>query len=224
MPQYTFDDEVVDDAVAALAQVAARSEFDRVYVVGHSIGAMLAPRIAARASAKGIAVRGVVMLAAPATPLQDVIVEQYTFLAGLPVPRATPDLVEDMKARRANVARLLERGPLDPEVARLTLPLDMPASAWLDIGRYDPVATLLAQPRLPALLLFAGRDFQVPVREKEKWAVRVNQRPDTTLVVFPDLNHLLIEGVGPMTPDEYGRPGRVFQPLIDLVGLWIRDH
>src|SRR4030095_10169400 len=46
----TIDDEVVLDAIAATRTLAARAEIDRarVFVIGHSLGAMLAPEIAQR--------------------------------------------------------------------------------------------------------------------------------------------------------------------------------
>src|SRR3546814_4655888 len=50
-----------------------------VYVLGHSQGAMMAPRIAARSGH----VAGLVLLAAPARPLLDILVEQNIRLAVL---------------------------------------------------------------------------------------------------------------------------------------------
>ena len=228
LPNWTLDDEIVDDAVAALLQVSKRDDLGPVLVVGHSEGAFLAPRIAASATKRGVRIAGVVMLAAPLTRLDDVIVSQYEFLSRLPVPAATAEMVDDMKAKRDNVRRLVAQGAAgttDPvqaaAAAGAPLPLGMPVSAWLDIGRYDPATTLLAQPGLPALLFFGGRDFQVPIAEKALWEARLGDRPRTTLVDDPSLNHLLIAGDGPMGPAEYDRAGRVSQALIDRVSAWI---
>ena len=219
---WTFDDEVVDDAVAALALVAARRDVGPIFIVGHSLGATLAPRIATAAAKRGVRVAGVVMLAAPATPLADVIVYQHEFLALLPTPTVTPQALDDMKERRENVRRLIEQGKAEPSVG--PLPLDMPASAWLDIGRYDPVASLLDQPDLPALLVFGGRDFQVPIHEKRLWGERLGSRPNTTLVEFPSVSHLMMDGKGSMSPVEYNKAGLVSQDVIDRVGGWIKSR
>src|SRR5690606_29657538 len=65
----TIDSETTDDAVFAVAALREAPGIDpaRVYVLGHSQGAMMAPRIAARSGH----VAGLVLLAAPARPLLD---------------------------------------------------------------------------------------------------------------------------------------------------------
>lgn len=253
LPNWTFDDDVVDDAVAALGLLAARNDVGPLFIVGHGLGAVLAPRIAASAAKKGVRVAGVVMLAAPATELADMVVYQYEFLYFLPIAATTRQAVDDAKMRRENVRRLVEQGKPDtpPESGKpplksaakaggkadpkadlnvdakseprsTALLLDMPASAWLDIGRYDPAAALIDQPSLPALLVFGGRDFQVPITEKRLWEARIGTRPNTTLVEFPSVSHLMIDGRGSMSPAEYEKPAHVSQDVIDRVASWIK--
>ena len=45
---FTVKEEAIDDAVAAVALLRTRPDLraDRLFVLGHSLGAMLAPRIA----------------------------------------------------------------------------------------------------------------------------------------------------------------------------------
>src|SRR5688572_10748772 len=78
-PYYTVKDEVIDDADSALALLHRTKGVDakRVYLLGHSLGAYLAPRIAL--GKKDIA--GVIMLAAPTRHLEDLIVEQIRYIA-----------------------------------------------------------------------------------------------------------------------------------------------
>ncbi len=47
----TVEDEVIDDAVAAVRLLRARPDVlrDRIFVIGHSLGAVLAPEIARKA-------------------------------------------------------------------------------------------------------------------------------------------------------------------------------
>jgi len=64
-PHFTLDDVVTDDALTALHELARQKEIDpqRVFLLGHSLGALMAPRIALRDPQ----VDGVILLAAPAT-------------------------------------------------------------------------------------------------------------------------------------------------------------
>jgi pimeloyl-ACP methyl ester carboxylesterase len=232
LKDWTIDDEIVDDAVAALTQLAQRKDVGPIFVIGHSEGALFAPRIAERAAERGVPIAGIVMLAAPLTPLDDVLVYQYEFLAAESGSGMTASMVDNVKAQRDHVDALLARSKgrsiadaiADPANRGLDLPLDWPASAWLDLGRYDPAATLATSLRPPALLTFGGRDFQVRFQEKALWESAIGWRPDTTLVAFPTLNHLLIEGEGPPSPAEYNRAGHVSAMLIDRVGAWITQH
>ncbi len=74
-----YDVETVDDAVCAIDLLRHTAGIDpqRIYVVGHSQGAMLAPRIAARSGKAA----GCVMLAAPARTLDVLLREQLRHLA-----------------------------------------------------------------------------------------------------------------------------------------------
>ena len=69
-----YDTESVDDAVAIIAWAKELPEVDAdsVYVLGHSLGATLAPRIAEQADG----LTGIILVAALARPFEDAIVEQ----------------------------------------------------------------------------------------------------------------------------------------------------
>ncbi|WP_440991521.1 DUF3887 domain-containing protein [Haloarchaeobius baliensis] len=77
----TIDDEYTDDAVAAVETLRSLdgADPDRTVVAGHSLGAMLAPRVAARLD--GVA--GVVLLAPPGRPLHELVVAQTRYLVEL---------------------------------------------------------------------------------------------------------------------------------------------
>lgn len=81
---YTYDDETADDAIAAvravkgqlLPQGGTRIDTARVFVIGHSLGAALAPRIAEREKS----VAGIVLLAAPTGKLLPTMARQLRYL------------------------------------------------------------------------------------------------------------------------------------------------
>jgi dienelactone hydrolase len=68
----TVDDEVISDARAAVALLAKQPKINsaRVFLLGHSLGAYLAPRIAAGNSQ----IAGIVLLAGNTRPIEQLIV------------------------------------------------------------------------------------------------------------------------------------------------------
>lgn len=105
-------EETVEDALSAVALMRTQPKIDgkRVFVVGHSLGAYAAPRIG-RADA-GIA--GLVLLAGPARPFEEVLDEQLRYLQvpaerAEAMKRAIPKAyMEDLAADPVAVARGLK--------------------------------------------------------------------------------------------------------------------
>src|SRR5277367_151232 len=74
----TVEDETISDARAAVALLTKQPRVDpkQVFLVGHSLGAYLGPRIATG----DVEIAGLVMLAANARPLEKVVLEQIHYL------------------------------------------------------------------------------------------------------------------------------------------------
>jgi dienelactone hydrolase len=210
---FTVDDETTDDAVAAIAMLRAQPGIDpsRVFVLGHSQGAMLAPRIAARSGRAA----GIVMLAAPARRLLDLLPEQNRYLVGL-----DGRLSDEDKAALARIDAMIAKVRSGGTLAAAETPLGLPAAYWRSIDNVDPVAEARAS-TLPMLLLQGGRDFQVTAPDWALWQGAFANVPRATLRFYPALNHLAIEGGGPATPQEYQTAGHVDARLIGDIAAWI---
>ena len=70
----TVEEETIEDAIRAadLLRTDSRIDSDAVFIVGHSMGAMLAPRI----DAEGGAFRGLILLAGTPYRLEEIVVRQ----------------------------------------------------------------------------------------------------------------------------------------------------
>ncbi len=115
-PVMTMDDETILDALSAIR--LARRYSTRVYLLGHSLGAMLAPLIAERAEEP---LAGIIMMAAPARDMETVVREQFDYL--LPSgasPAFKEQQIENLRQRAPHY--LQPQGQTDA-ARRLTLPM-----------------------------------------------------------------------------------------------------
>jgi uncharacterized protein len=213
---YDVDDETTDDAVAAVAALRGVDGIDpdRIFVLGHSQGGMLAPRIARYSGT----VAGLVLMAAPARPLLDLLMEQNRYLVGLDGTIGAP---EQAHLDRLDAQITALRGAAD--IAPADTPLGLPAGYWRSLDAVDPVADALALD-LPMLVLHGGRDFQVVEADWQRWREAFAGNPRATLKHYPALNHLGIAGHGPGSPAEYHQPGKVDAVLIDDIATWIHAN
>jgi hypothetical protein len=215
----TVREETVDDAIAAVDLLRATPgiDADRVFVVGHSLGGHLAPRIAATAAPGSVA--GIALLEANASPLQDMVGAQLTYLAS-EEGGADPQAAAMLAALPAQLA-LLESPDLSAETPASSLPLGIPAAYWLDLRDYDPAA-VARDLAIPILITQGGRDYQVPSSELSAWREALAGRDGVTFREYPALNHLLMAGTGPSGPAEYAVPGHVAADVVEDLAAWVQ--
>ncbi|MFT4963425.1 MAG: pimeloyl-ACP methyl ester carboxylesterase, partial [Halobacteriales archaeon] len=146
----TLDELVVNDALAALDQLETHEGISPRFVLGHSLGAMAAPRIAAQASD----LTGSVMLAANARPLHELIVAQTEYLVELD-GEVTETEQETLEKRRAAADRI-ESGSIPADEAVL----GFPGAFWNSLAEYDQIETA-ASLSIPQYILQGERDYQV---------------------------------------------------------------
>src|ERR1051325_843586 len=87
----TMKEETVDDAVSALKLARDQKEIDpkKVFLIGHSQGAMAAPRIAKETPF----LAGIIMMAGNARSFEDVIADQMAFLLPMQMQKKQSDSV-----------------------------------------------------------------------------------------------------------------------------------
>lgn len=216
---FTLREETVDDAAAALALLRRTPGIDaaRVFVLGHSLGGYAAPMIARQAGN----VRGLVLLAANARDLHDIVPEQVEYLAELDDAVTEPELqaIAAMRAQRDEIEAMRGGGPAPAKPM-----LGLPETYWRGLLAYDPVAEAKAL-KLPMLLVQGERDYQVTVAgDLARWQKGLSGRADVRIRRYPALNHLLMPGQGRGNPQEYLKPAQVDAAVIADIAAWIKAH
>lgn len=164
----TLFEEYVPHAVAGVDLLSRH--VNRVFVVGHSAGGKVAPKVALAAPT----VAGLVLLAADTQPMTDAAV------------RVGRHLGQDF----TEVARRTADATVDTPASELLFGL--PATYWLQLKEYDQVATAVAANR-PMLALQGGRDYQVTVEDDlPAW----RQVPLAEARIYPDVDHMFFASDG----------------------------
>ena len=207
LKRYTVEDETIEDAVFGVAVLRAQPEVDgaKVYVLGHSLGGHVAPRIAAQAGK----IAGLVIMAGNVRHLEDLLVEQATYMG------ITGQQLEQAKALQAKVKKLEAADEDSPAIGGL------PVAYWLDLREYDPVADAKKQ-AIPMLILQGERDYQVPLADFNLWKAGLGSAKGVTLKSYPALNHLFVAGQGKSLPAEYAKPGHVAPEVINDIAQFVK--
>ncbi|WP_054814503.1 alpha/beta hydrolase family protein [Nocardia arizonensis] len=199
------------DAAAGVRFLRDRGDIDpaRVGLFGHSEGGYLAPLVA---SAPDSGVAFVILMAGPAVPGGDVLIEQTRVI--MAADGASQEDIDREVATSTEMVRLLKAGDIEGAKAFLeranaeASPDERVPDEQVDaqitpyftaLITYDPTAALSAL-RVPVLAFFGDKDLQVLATQNEgPTRTLLAADPDATVRTFAGLNHL-------MQPTATGKP------------------
>jgi pimeloyl-ACP methyl ester carboxylesterase len=205
--------EAADRLERRLESIAVRRD-RKVSLVGHSLGGMLAPKLATLDPK----LAGIVVMSGNARPLEDLIVEQMTYLAK---QSGEPDaVVMERLTKVKEQAAKVKDAKLSAETPAAELPLGVPAAYWLSFRGYEPAA-VAAGLTMPVLVLSGERDYQVPAADFELWQKALAGKPTATLKRYAGLNHLFMAGTGPASAADYQKEGHVAEGVVEEIGGWV---
>lgn len=238
--------DFASDARAAVAYLKSRKEVqaEKIGLIGHSEGGIIAPMVAAESND----VAFVVMMAGTGVPGDQLILKQAVLIAeGMgksekevqqqqELNRKIYDLVESGKDSATVAAELrtlllsvadstarkdtqLTNATINAQIAQVTSP-------WFRYFlTYDP-RPALKKVRCPVLAINGEKDLQVPPKQnlpEIEAALRDGGNKDFTVRELPGLNHLF-QAATKGTPDEYAKiEETISSSALKLMGDWILE-
>lgn len=214
-------EETIEDAVLAADFLRRDERIDssKVFILGHSMGGMLAPRI----DAEGGNFAGMIMMAGSPRKLEEIIMDQnYEVLNSL-------NKLLKVIARR-QIAKLSSKlqnvYSLTDEEAKSTSVLGKYTRAYYfkEMGEHPAIDYLNGSDK-PVFILQGEADFQVSV-EKDFNAYKelLSDRPNVTFKLYPNLNHAFmpyVYGKILKAKKEYRVAQQVDRQVIEDISEWI---
>jgi fermentation-respiration switch protein FrsA (DUF1100 family) len=217
---FTLEEEYMDHARDAIRQAFQHASISStgIFVLGHSLGAYVAPRL----MAEDARIAGCVIMAGPAAPLCWSALRQMRYLASLNIAAEEAGAEEPPQTKALQRQCELSADPnLSLSTPRSELPFGIGAAYWRSFANFSPVETCVREER-PVFVLQGGRDYQVTVEDDfARWRAELGGCEHAKLKLYEHLNHLFIRGEGQPSPKEYDEAGNVDEEVVRDVCEWI---
>ncbi len=209
----TVEDEVLEDVAAAIgyAQECGLVDENRIIVLGHSLGGMLAPKIAS----DNPQVAAIISMAGSPRSLEDIMMDQTAEAleaSGL----SEEEQEEQMAQAQAEAKRAKEAAEDGTELI-----LGAPESYWYSLNQID-AAGLAQELSIPMLFLQGDADFQVyPDVDFAMWQELLEGKEQVSFQLYEGLNHLFMPTSGKRDVTEYDTEAHADEQVMDDVADWI---
>ena len=220
--ELTVREETIEDAILAAELLRKDSRIDpaRIFIAGHSMGGMLAPRI----DAEGGNFAGLILLAGSPRKMEEILAEQ------------TSEMLAEMKGftRRImekQVKKLLSGfdglyALSDAEAKKKKYGGGVTMYYFKEMGEHD-VPGYLAKTAKPMLILQGGKDFQVKAdRDFARYKELLAGRDNVTFRLYENLNHAFVPSVyGQISKakQEYSVKQHIDSDVIGDIASWIHS-
>lgn len=218
----TVKEETIDDAIMAanLLKNDSRVDTSKVFIIGHSMGGMLAPRI----DAEGGNFRGLIMMAGSPLPMEKIMLiqleEQMAEMKGL---------TKKIISKQLDKFTVLFEGlyELTDEAAKATkIGNGVTLYYFKEMGQ-PSVEDYLNKTDKPMLIMQGEKDFQVRAdRDYAAYQKILVGRSNVTFKLYPGLNHAFVpatyEDIS-MAKKEYSIEKHIGDDVISDIANWIKS-
>jgi len=213
---FTPREETIDDVIHALAYAQKMSQINgnSLFILGHGFGGYLMPKIAEQTPDAA----GYIILGGSTSPLEDLMIRQYDYLASLD-NTITNDEAEFMSQAKTSWNEVKQLTPDSNETSSQLM--GIAKDYWLYLKDYNPIVIMKSVEK-PVIILQGEGDYETDMTEFGHWKSALADKTNVTLKSYPGLNHLFIMGNGSKSPEEYEIPGKVSQEVINDLASFIQ--
>ena len=214
----TVEEETVEDALAAAELLKNDPRIDpaRIFILGHSMGAMLAPRI----DAEGAGAAGLILLAGTPYRLEEVVVKQLARAGGKSPLGLVVKLEHKIFAKKFD--GLYEMS--DDEAKKKKFAGNLTLYYFKEMGR-KTAADYLKESAKPVLIMQGEKDTQVLANDDyEAFKTQLAGRENTEFRLYPGLNHLFVDALTTsvlQATKEYGAERHIGDAVLDDIAQFI---
>ena len=217
----TVKEETIDDAILAteILRKDSRIDSEKIFIIGHSMGGMLAPRI----DAEGGDYRGLILMSGSPRKLEEIMLDQNE-----EVVRSTKGLVRWLVKKQVASIRAMFDGLYqlsDEEAKKKKVGGGTTLYYFKEMGVHA-ATDYLATIEKPILIMQGEKDFQATV-EKDFAAYKqfLSEKNNVTFSLYKNLNHAFVPslyGEIMKAKQEYNVEQHISEEVIADIGNWIK--
>ncbi len=212
----TVNTEVLEDVTNAIEFVKQNEQFGDIYIVGHSFGAMMAPKIAQ----DNPQVAGIVSLAGSPRSLADIIMDQNKDILSRDTNFKEKEKETIIKMLQEHIDNAKSAKSSDEE----TDILGISSKYWASLNDIDSGA-IAKELQIPMLFLQGSADFQVnPNNDFQMWKELLGDKENVQFKLYEGLNHLFMPTSGRTDTSEYDIKSKVDESVIADIANWINSQ
>lgn len=220
--EITVKKETIEDAILATEMLKKDSRIDKdnIFIIGHSMGAMLAPRI----DDEGGNYRGLILMAGSPRRLEEIMLDQNE-----EVLCSTKGLVHwVVKKQMAKITDLFDGlyQLSDEEAKKKKVGGGTTLYYFKEMGEH-PASDYLKTMKKPILIMQGEKDFQATAeKDFEAYKLLLGDKDNVKFQLYKNLNHAFVPSVyGNLmkAKQEYNVEQHIGEEVIADIAAWIKE-
>lgn len=218
----TVKTETIEDAILATEMLRndARIDSEKIFIIGHSMGGMLAPRI----DSEGGNYKGLILMAGSPRKLEEIMIDQNHM-----VLNSTKGLVKWIVKKQISKINGMFEGLYqlsDEEAKKKKMGGGTTLYYFKEMGE-RPASNYLLNTEKPVLIMQGEKDFQATVeKDFEAYKQILADKNNVTFRLYKNLNHAFVPSVyGNImkAKQEYNIEQHIGEDVISDIANWIKN-